>query len=164
MTAKIIDGKRVAAEIRAECKGRVAALEAKGVRPGLAVILVGDDPASAVYVANKMRGCEEVGIRSFTHRFDAAVTNETLLALVQSLNADPNVHGILVQLPLPPQIDLPSVLTGISADKDVDGFHLYNVGALATGNIVFAPCTPYGVVKLLESEGIRIEGQNVVVV
>jgi methylenetetrahydrofolate dehydrogenase (NADP+)/methenyltetrahydrofolate cyclohydrolase len=164
MTAKIIDGRKVAADIRAECKGRVAALEAKGVHPGLAVILIGEDPASAVYVSNKIRGCEEVGIRSFTHRFDTTVTNETLLALIQTLNADPNVHGILVQLPLPPQIDIASVLMAISADKDVDGFHLYNVGALATGNIVFAPCTPYGVVKLLESEGITIEGQNVVVV
>jgi methylenetetrahydrofolate dehydrogenase (NADP+)/methenyltetrahydrofolate cyclohydrolase len=164
MTAKIIDGRKVAAEIRAECKGRVAALEAKGVHPGLAVILVGEDAASAVYVSNKVRGCAEVGIRSFTHRFGADVTNETLLALIQSLNADPNVHGILVQLPLPPQIDIASVLTGISADKDVDGFHLYNVGSLVTGNIVFAPCTPYGVVKLLESEGVKIEGQNVVVV
>jgi len=164
MTAKLIDGKKVAASIREECRQRVAALEAKGVHPGLAVILVGDDPASAVYVGKKVQACEEVGVRSFSHRFAADVTNEELLALIQRLNADPNVHGILVQLPLPPQIDMHSVLTGISADKDVDGFHLYNVGGLVTGNIVFAPCTPYGVVKLLESEDIQIEGQNVVVV
>jgi methylenetetrahydrofolate dehydrogenase (NADP+)/methenyltetrahydrofolate cyclohydrolase len=164
MTAKIIDGKRVAAEIRQACRSRVAALGARGVTPGLAVILVGDNPASAIYVANKVRACEEVGIRSFSHRFPVDVTNEQLLSLIARLNADKEVHGILVQLPLPRQIDMNSVLTAISADKDVDGFHLYNVGGLVTGNIVFAPCTPYGVVKLLESEGIRIEGQNVVVV
>jgi methylenetetrahydrofolate dehydrogenase (NADP+)/methenyltetrahydrofolate cyclohydrolase len=164
MTAKIIDGKKVAATIRDECRTRVAALEAKGVHPGLAVILVGENPASQVYVGKKVQACEEVGIRSFSHRLNSDVSNDDLLALIQSLNADRNVHGILVQLPLPPHIDMHSVLTAISADKDVDGFHLYNVGGLVTGNIVFAPCTPYGVVKLLESENILIEGQNVVVV
>lgn len=164
MTAKIIDGKKVAASIRTECKTRVAALEAKGVHPGLAVILVGENPASQVYVGKKVQACEEVGIRSFSHRLNADISNDDLLALIQSLNADRNVHGILVQLPLPAHIDMHSVLTAISADKDVDGFHLYNVGGLVTGNIVFAPCTPYGVVKLLESENITIEGQNVVVV
>jgi methylenetetrahydrofolate dehydrogenase (NADP+)/methenyltetrahydrofolate cyclohydrolase len=164
MTAKIIDGKKVAATIRQECRTRVAALEAKGVHPGLAVILVGENPASQVYVGKKVQACEEVGIRSFSHRLESNVSNEDLLALIQSLNADRNVHGILVQLPLPAHIDMHSVLTAISADKDVDGFHLYNVGGLVTGNIVFAPCTPYGVVKLLESENILIEGQNVVVV
>ena len=164
MTAKIIDGKKVAATIRQECRTRVAALEARGVHPGLAVILVGENPASQVYVGKKVQACEEVGIRSFSHRLNSVVSNDDLLALIQSLNADRNVHGILVQLPLPAHIDMHSVLTAISADKDVDGFHLYNVGGLVTGNIVFAPCTPYGVVKLLESENILIEGQNVVVV
>jgi len=164
MTAKIIDGRRVAADIRAERRARVEALRAQGVEPGLAVILVGEDPASAVYVANKIRACEQVGVRSFSHRLPVDITTEALLALIEQLNTDPKVHGILVQLPLPKQVDMRRVLEAISVEKDVDGFHLYNIGALATGNVVFAPCTPYGVVKLLESENIAVEGQNVVVV
>lgn len=164
MTAKLIDGKKLAAHIRQECAGRVRALAQKGVVPGLAVILVGDDPASAVYVGNKIRACEAVGIRSFTDRLPASITNDELLARIEELNADETVHGILVQLPLPAHIDMDRVLETIAVDKDVDGFHLYNVGGLVTGNTVFSPCTPYGVVKLLESENIPIEGQNVVVV
>lgn len=164
MTAKLIDGKKLAAHIRQECAGRVRALAQKGVVPGLAVILVGDDPASAVYVGNKIRACEAVGIRSFTDRLPSSITNDELLARIEELNADETVHGILVQLPLPAHIDMDRVLETIAVDKDVDGFHLYNVGGLVTGNTVFSPCTPYGVVKLLESENIPIEGQNVVVV
>ncbi len=164
MSAKLIDGKKLAAQIRVGCATRVRALAQHGVTPGLAVILVGDDPASAVYVGKKIRACEAVGIRSFTDRFPATITNEALLARIEELNADTNVHGILVQLPLPPHIDMAKVLETIAVDKDVDGFHLYNVGGLVTGNTVFSPCTPYGVVKLLESENIPIEGQNVVVV
>ncbi|RJT26340.1 bifunctional methylenetetrahydrofolate dehydrogenase/methenyltetrahydrofolate cyclohydrolase FolD [Chakrabartia godavariana] len=164
MSAKLIDGKKLAAQIRVGCATRVRALAQHGVTPGLAVILVGDDPASAVYVGKKIRACEAVGIRSFTDRFPASITNEALLARIEELNADANVHGILVQLPLPPHIDMAKVLETIAVDKDVDGFHLYNVGGLVTGNTVFSPCTPYGVVKLLESENIPIEGQNVVVV
>lgn len=164
MTAKLIDGKKLAAQIRGECSGRVRALAQHGVTPGLAVILVGDDPASAVYVGKKIKACEAVGIRSFTDRYPATITNEELLARIEALNADNNVHGILVQLPLPAHIDMDKVLETIAVDKDVDGFHLYNVGGLVTGNTVFSPCTPYGVVKLLESENIPIEGQNVVVV
>lgn len=165
MTAKVIDGKHVAAVLRAEYRDRVAALEeASGVVPGLAVILVGEDPASAVYVRNKVRACEAVGIKSFSHRLDAQVSNEELLSLIDALNHDPCVHGILVQLPLPRHIDMDSVLEKIAVEKDVDGFHLYNVGSLVVGNTIFSPCTPYGVVKLLESENIPIEGQNVVVV
>ena len=164
MTARIIDGTALARRLRQGIATRVDALTAQGVMPGLAVILVGDDAASAVYVGRKVKACEAVGIRSFAERYPSTIDNQTLLARIAALNADPAVHGILVQLPLPPQIDMPRVLEAISVDKDVDGFHLYNIGALVTGNTVFSPCTPYGVVKLLESEGIDLRGQNVVVV
>jgi methylenetetrahydrofolate dehydrogenase (NADP+)/methenyltetrahydrofolate cyclohydrolase len=134
------------------------------VLPGLAVVIAGDNPASAIYVRNKIRACAAVGIRSYEHRLPATVDTATITGLIQSLNADPCIHGVLVQLPLPSQVDMPQVLEAISADKDVDGFHLYNVGGLVVGNTVFPPCTPYGVIKLLEYEGITIEGQNIVVV
>lgn len=163
-TAKIIDGVAVGASIRAELKQRVAALAARGVQPGLAVILVGNNPASAVYVRNKIRACAEVGIKSVRYDFPADVPCETVLATIEQLNNDPSIHGILVQLPLPPHIAAGKVLRAISAEKDVDGFHLYNVGGLVVGDTVFPPCTPYGVVKLLEHEGISVEGKNVVVV
>jgi len=165
MSAKIIDGKHVAASIRQELQERVADLRARtGVTPGLAVILVGDNPASAVYVGSKIRACAEVGIRSFRKQFPATIPEETLITTIEELNRDPNVHGILVQLPLPPHIDMRRVLKTIDATKDVDGFHLYNVGGLVVGDTVFPPCTPYGVVKLLEHEKIEVEGRNVVVV
>jgi methylenetetrahydrofolate dehydrogenase (NADP+) / methenyltetrahydrofolate cyclohydrolase len=165
MAAKIIDGKQVAASIRLECKARVAALRAKtGVTPGLAVILVGDNPASAVYVASKIKACAEAGIRSLRKQYPATIDEETLIGTIEELNRDQNVHGILVQLPLPPHIDMRRVLKTIDARKDVDGFHLYNVGGLVVGDTVFPPCTPYGVVKLLEHEHIEVEGRNVVVV
>ena len=130
----------------------------------MAVVVVGDDPASAVYVRNKIRACAEVGIRSFRHDFSADASPPTVLGLISELNERPDVHGILVQLPLPPQFAISEILQTISADKDVDGFHLYNVGGLVVGDTVFPPCTPYGVVRLLEHEGIGIEGKNVVVV
>lgn len=165
MTARLIDGKKLASTLRAQFRTRVDALEGQGARPpGLAVILVGDDAASAVYVRNKIMACETTGIRSISRHFPASVTNAELLGTIVELNNDPDVHGILVQLPLPPHIDLARVLETISVEKDVDGFHLYNVGGLVTGNTIFSPCTPYGVVKILESEGVSIEGQNVVVV
>jgi methylenetetrahydrofolate dehydrogenase (NADP+)/methenyltetrahydrofolate cyclohydrolase len=164
MTAKIIDGVAVSAKIRAECKTRVADLTARGIRPGLAVVLVGSDPASAVYVRNKIRACSDVGIRSVRYDFPADVGPDTVIATIEQLNADPAIHGILVQLPLPPQLAVARVLRTISAEKDVDGFHLYNVGGLVVGDTVFPPCTPYGVVKLLEHEDITVEGKNVVVV
>lgn len=164
MTARIIDGVALAKRLRGGIAERVARLAAQGVTPGLAVILVGEDPASAVYVGRKIKACVAVGIVSHTDRFDATITNEALLARIAELNADPAIHGILVQLPLPPHIDMARVLETIAVDKDVDGFHLYNIGGLVTGNTVFSPCTPYGVVKLLESEGIDLVGQNVVVV
>jgi len=164
-TARIIDGKALAASMREDLRARVAGLnDRSGHVPTLAVILVGEDPASALYVANKIRACEKVGILSRTIRRDASVTTSELLTLIRTLNADPDVHGILVQLPLPPQIDMAAVLDEIDVRKDVDGFHLYNVGGLVTGGTVFSPCTPYGVLKLLEHVNIPIEGQNVVVV
>jgi methylenetetrahydrofolate dehydrogenase (NADP+)/methenyltetrahydrofolate cyclohydrolase len=163
--AKIIDGKAVARKMRADQREKVAALKARtGVTPGLAVILVGDDPASALYVGNKVKACEQVGITSFSHRFPSTITNDELLGLIEQLNADPAVHGILVQLPLPKHIDMAKVLETIASEKDVDGFHLYNIGALVVGRQVFPPCTPYGVMNLLKYENIPVEGKNVVVV
>jgi methylenetetrahydrofolate dehydrogenase (NADP+)/methenyltetrahydrofolate cyclohydrolase len=164
MTAKIIDGVAVSAALRSELKERVEALARKGTVPGLSVIVVGKDPASAVYVRNKIRACAEIGIRSFPYEFASDANPVRVLELISELNARDDVHGILVQLPLPPQFSIGEILRSISVDKDVDGFHLYNVGGLVVGDTVFPPCTPYGVVKLLESEGIPLEGQNVVVV
>lgn len=164
MTAKVIDGNAVARKIRSELSVQVTALREGGVTPGLAVILVGDDPASKVYVGRKVKACADVGIGSSLHGFDVTAEPAEVLALICRLNADPAVHGILVQLPLPSQFDVRAVLEAISPAKDVDGFHLYNVGALVVGNTVFPPCTPYGVQHLLAHENIPIEGQNVVVV
>ena len=135
-----------------------------GLRPGLSVILVGEDPASRVYVRNKIRDCAEVGIRSELIELPADTSEGALLERIDALNADADVHGILIQLPLPPHIAIHKVLERISVDKDVDGFHLYNVGGLVTGHQVFPPCTPYGVQKLLEHENIELDGRNVVVV
>ncbi len=165
MTARIIDGKAIAKKLRAEYAERIVALKAKhGVVPGIAVILVGDNPASEVYVRNKISACRETGIHSELVRLPADAPEAEVLARIDALNADPAVHGILVQLPLPPHIDVPKVLERIDVSKDVDGFHLYNVGALVVGNTVFPPCTPFGVQKLLEHENVPIEGRNVVVV
>lgn len=165
MTAKLIDGKAVAAAVRVECRERVDALKARyGVTPGLAVIMVGDNPASRVYVHNKIRACEEVGINSTKYLFPENATQQEVLDLIEKLSIDPNVHGILVQLPLPKHFDIERVLGAINAQKDVDGFHLYNVGGLVVGNTIFPPCTPYGVMRLLEHEGIEVAGRNAVVI
>ena len=164
MTAKIIDGLAVAKAIRADLSVQASELAQQGVKPGLAVILVGDDPASRVYVAKKVKACADVGIASTVHPFPADVNPSSVLDLIEQLNTDDRVHGILVQLPLPPQFDVRTLLEAISQDKDVDGFHLYNVGALVAGHTVFPPCTPFGVQQLLLHERIPIEGQNVVVV
>ncbi|HEY6457277.1 MAG TPA: bifunctional methylenetetrahydrofolate dehydrogenase/methenyltetrahydrofolate cyclohydrolase FolD [Steroidobacteraceae bacterium] len=165
MSARIIDGKAIAAKIKEEQKQRVLRLQQQhGVRPGLAVILVGNDPASQVYVRNKVTACKLVGIRSELVELPTTATQDQLMSRIDALNTDPTIHGILVQLPLPPQIDVHSVLERIDFHKDVDGFHLYNVGGLVTGNTVFPPCTPYGVQKILEHENIPVEGRNVVVV
>jgi len=165
VAAKIIDGVAVGRIIREECRARVAALKERcGLTPGLAVVLVGDNPASALYIRNKIGACAEIGIRSYRFDFPASIDQAAVIERIEALNRDPNVHGILVQLPLPPSFDLMAILHAISADKDVDGFHLYNVGGLVLGDTVFPPCTPYGVVRLLEHEGIALEGKNVVVV
>jgi methylenetetrahydrofolate dehydrogenase (NADP+)/methenyltetrahydrofolate cyclohydrolase len=164
MRAKLINGVTVSAELRKELKGRVTALSGQGVVPGLAVIVVGADPASAVYVRNKIRACGEVGIKSFRFEFEESAPQSEVLDLIRDLNGRADIHGILVQLPLPRHFSISDILQTISKDKDVDGFHLYNVGGLVVGDTVFPPCTPYGVVKLLEHENIEIEGKNVVVV
>jgi methylenetetrahydrofolate dehydrogenase (NADP+)/methenyltetrahydrofolate cyclohydrolase len=164
VTARIIDGKALAKTLRGKFRVRVDELIAKGVQPGLAVVLVGENPASKVYVGNKVKACEECGVESFRHTLPADAPEAELLALIQRLNADPSVHGILVQLPLPPHIDVRRVLEAIAVDKDVDGFHLYNVGGLVVGNSIFPPCTPYGVELLLETTGVDVAGKNVVIV
>lgn len=164
MTAKIIDGKQVAQKVRADCKIMVDQLKAAGHTPGLAVIIVGNNPASQVYVANKVNACREVGLLSTVHAYEATVSDELLEAKIAELNDDPAVSGILVQLPLPAHLNARRLLGTISKDKDVDGFHLYNVGGLVVGDTVFPPCTPFGVQKLLEYENIPVAGQNVVVV
>jgi methylenetetrahydrofolate dehydrogenase (NADP+)/methenyltetrahydrofolate cyclohydrolase len=165
MSARIIDGKAIAKKLKAEQRVKVERMVAEhGIRPGLTVILVGEDPGSRVYVRNKIAACHEVGIRSEKLEFAADIAEQELLAHIDRLNADPEVHGILIQLPLPKHIEIHRVLERISVEKDVDGFHLYNVGGLVTGNTVFPPCTPYGVQKILEHEGIDVEGRSVVVV
>lgn len=165
MTAKIIDGVAISATIRNDIRKGVDALAKRsGAVPGLAVIMVGQNPASVVYVRNKIRACEEVGIKSSKYEFGSDVDQAAVLNLITDLNARKDIHGILVQLPLPPQVSISQLLQTISVDKDVDGFHLYNVGGLVAGDTVFPPCTPYGVVKILEHEGIEIGGKNVVVV
>jgi len=164
VTAAIIDGKAIAAGIRAELGIRVARLAGHGVVPGLAVIIAGNDPASAIYVRNKARASGEIGIRSEVHALDAAISQETLAAFVRRLNADPAVHGILVQLPLPRHIDTRAVIETIAPEKDVDGFHYFNVGSLVRGEPAFYPCTPWGVMKMLEHEGVPVEGAHAVVV
>lgn len=165
MSAIIIDGKAIAQKLRAEYRIRVTALrEQHGMQPGLAVILVGADPASRIYVRNKIKACADVGIRSTLVELSTAVAEAELLARIDALNDDSLIHGILIQLPLPKHINMDKVLERISLAKDVDGFHLYNVGALITGNTIFSPCTPFGVQKLLEYEGIEVTGRNVVVV
>ena len=164
MSARIIDGNALSASIRGQLAERAAALKARGVTPCLAVILVGEDPASQVYVRNKVAGCEKVGMRSLKDVYAADADPAVVLARIAELNADPTVHGILVQLPLPKHFDAEAVLEAISPEKDVDGFHAENVGALMQGNPRFIPCTPYGVMKMLESEDVKIAGAEAVVV
>ena len=164
MGGHLIDGKALAEELRATFKTQVAALVARGHRPGLAVILAGEDPASQVYVRNKVNACEAVGIFSLKIDYPAEVSQEILLAKIAELNADPAIHGILVQLPLPRHIDEKIVLETIAPEKDVDGFHAANIGALTQGNPRFIPCTPYGVMKMLEANRIDPAGKEAVVI
>jgi methylenetetrahydrofolate dehydrogenase (NADP+)/methenyltetrahydrofolate cyclohydrolase len=164
MMATVIDGKAIAAKIRGELTAEVAALKGQGVIPGLAVVLVGEDPASKVYVSMKEKACADVGIFSDEHKLSAETTEAELLALIDRLNADPRINGILVQLPLPKQINTDKVLEAISPAKDVDGFHPYNVGRLMVGKPTFQPCTPYGVMIMLKESGVELAGKSVVVV
>ncbi|WP_372808198.1 bifunctional methylenetetrahydrofolate dehydrogenase/methenyltetrahydrofolate cyclohydrolase FolD [Pontiella sp.] len=164
MSAKIIDGKRIAADIRDELKAEVAALKQKGIVPGLGVILVGSDPASQSYVSAKEKACENIGIYSDDNRLPAETTQEELLALVERMNKDPKINGILVQLPLPKHIDESAILLAIDPDKDVDGFHPMNVGKMMVGEETFLPCTPHGVLQMLKRSGVETEGAHVVVV
>jgi methylenetetrahydrofolate dehydrogenase (NADP+)/methenyltetrahydrofolate cyclohydrolase len=164
MSARILDGKALAASVRASVKQAVAGLAERGIRPGLAVVLAGGNPASRVYVRNKARACEETGVRSIVHEYDASVQESELLRRIAALNEDPAVHGILVQLPLPPQIDAARVLLAVSPEKDVDGFHPLNLGALLAGAPRLVPCTPAGVVRLIEHAGIAIAGRKAVVI
>ncbi len=165
MSDKRIDGKAVAARLRMDIAARVAGrVSANKPRPGLAVVLVGEDPASQVYVRSKVKACEEAGIISRNHSLPATTTQAELLALIDSLNADPVIHGILVQLPLPEQIDVQAVIERIAPAKDVDGFHPYNLGRLTCKAPTLRPCTPYGCMRLLAETGIELEGKKAVVV
>ncbi|MGG1291148.1 bifunctional methylenetetrahydrofolate dehydrogenase/methenyltetrahydrofolate cyclohydrolase FolD [Bacillus smithii] len=164
MAGKLIDGKAAAKEIREEIKKEVNELKAQGVVPGLAVILVGDDPASHTYVRNKEKGCKEVGIHSEIYKYPAAISEAELLDKIRELNEDKRIHGILVQLPLPGHISESKVIDTISPEKDVDGFHPVNVGKMVIGKEGFLPCTPYGIMKLLEREQIDLQGKRAVVI
>lgn len=162
--SKLIDGKALAAQVKAEAAAQAAALKAKGVQPCLAVVLVGEDPASQVYVRGKVKDCAECGILSREHRLPAETTQAELLALVAGLAADRAVHGILVQLPLPPQIDEKTVIEAIPPEKDVDGFSPVNVGRMMVGESCYLPCTPAGCIRMIESTGVEIAGKQAVVV
>jgi methylenetetrahydrofolate dehydrogenase (NADP+)/methenyltetrahydrofolate cyclohydrolase len=164
MAAWVLDGRAIAKQVQAESAARAAALAARGVVPGLAVVLVGDDPASAIYVRGKTKACSEAGVRAFDHRMPAATSEAELTELVQSLNRNREVDGILVQLPLPRGVDQTRVLAAISPDKDVDGFHPVNVGRLWAGLPGFVPCTPAGVMRLLDEAGQDLRGAEAVVI
>ena len=165
MTAHLIDGNALSKQLRAEVAQRAAALTAKGLKPGLAVILVGDNPASQVYVRNKVKACEDVGFHSVLEKYEATMTEAELLGRVEALNNDPSIHGILVQLPLPKHIDDHKVIEAISPLKDVDGFHVASAGALMVGEVGFKACTPYGCMKMLESIGMKdLRGKHAVVI
>ncbi len=164
MTAQIIDGVALSKQLRADVAERTLQLKSKGVTPGLAVILVGEDPASQVYVRNKIKACEDCGIKSVFEKYDATLSQADLLARINALNADASIHGILVQMPLPKHIDPHAVIEAISASKDVDGYSTLSAGELMTGKPGFNPCTPYGCMKLIESTGINLKGKHAVVI
>ena len=164
MTAKILDGKALGEKLRAGFRQRAEELAAQGMRPGLAVILVGEDPASQLYVRNKVNACAQAGFHSEKHAYAADADPKVVLAKIAELNADPKIHGILVQLPLPKHFDADAVLDAIAAEKDVDGFRADNVGALVQGQPCFIPCTPYGAMKFFEEAGIDLQGKEAVIV
>ncbi|MDR3321839.1 MAG: bifunctional methylenetetrahydrofolate dehydrogenase/methenyltetrahydrofolate cyclohydrolase FolD [Synergistaceae bacterium] len=163
MTASLIDGKKIASEVKERLKAKVSGLAPDGI-PGLAVVLVGDDPASSVYVGQKEKNAREIGINSYAHKLPATTTQENLLALIERLNESPEVHGILVQLPLPRGLDRDAVITAIRPEKDVDGFHVVNVGKLWVGEDSVEPCTPKGIMTLLDSTGVELKGKEAVVI
>lgn len=164
MTAQIIDGNALAKKVREEVAGRTAALKAKGIQPHLAILLVGEDPASQVYVKHKVADSEQTGLKATLERYPATMAEADLLARVRALNADASVHGILVQLPLPKHMDTHKVIEAISPAKDVDGFHVASAGALMVGQPGFWPCTPYGCLKMLDSIGYDLKGKHAVVI
>ncbi|MBM7581295.1 methylenetetrahydrofolate dehydrogenase (NADP+)/methenyltetrahydrofolate cyclohydrolase [Caldicoprobacter guelmensis] len=164
MEARIIDGKKLSERLKEDIKARVEGLKQKGVIPGLAVILVGNDPASAVYVRNKERDCNQVGIQSRVVKLDEDTPQRELLEYIYKLNADPTIHGILVQLPLPPHMDPNAVINAIDPSKDVDGFHPVNMGRLVIGEECFEPCTPKGIIRLIQETGQPIAGKHAVVI
>jgi methylenetetrahydrofolate dehydrogenase (NADP+)/methenyltetrahydrofolate cyclohydrolase len=164
MTAQLIDGIALSKQLREQVASRTQALRQRGIQPGLAVILVGDNPASQVYVRNKVKACEEAGFHSVLERYDASLSQQALLEHIQRLNQDDRIHGILVQLPLPDHIDAHQVIEAISPEKDVDGFHIASAGALMTGLPGFWPCTPYGCLKMLDSIGYDLKGKHAVVI
>ena len=164
MSTQIIDGKKIAESVRAEWRVRAEKLIQSGIKPGLAVIIVGDNAASAIYVRNKVKACSDIGIYSEVHSFPENADQDEVLTCIQALNNNPHIHGILVQLPLPAHFENNRIITSIAIEKDVDGFHFYNVGALVTGNTIFSPCTPYGVMVMLQRNLINVEGQHAVVV
>jgi methylenetetrahydrofolate dehydrogenase (NADP+) / methenyltetrahydrofolate cyclohydrolase len=163
-TAQTIDGNALSTQLRSNVAARTTALKARGLTPGLAVVLVGDNPASQVYVRNKVKACSDAGLHSVLEKYDASMTEAELLARVDALNNDPSIHGILVQLPLPAHIDAHKVIEAISPTKDVDGFHVASAGALMVGQPGFWPCTPYGCMKMLESIGYNLRGKHAVVI
>ena len=164
MTAQLIDGNALSRQLRESVAQRVATLKTHGITPGLAVVLVGDNPASQVYVRNKVKACEDTGMHSVLEKYDASMTEAELLARIEALNDDPSIHGILVQLPLPAHMDAHKVIETISPAKDVDGFHVASAGALMVGQPGFWPCTPYGCMKMLESIGYSLRGKHAVVI
>ncbi len=165
MTAQLIDGNALSRQLRSQVATRAAALKERGVTPGLAVVLVGDNPASQVFVRNKVKACEVAGLNYVLENYDAILTEAELLARVEALNNDPSIHGILVQLPLPAHIDDHKVIEAISPLKDVDGFHIASAGALMVGEVGFKACTPYGCMKMLESIGMKdLRGKHAVVI
>ena len=164
MSAQLIDGNALSQQLRRDVAARAQALKARGITPGLAVVLVGDNPASQVYVRNKVKACEDAGLHSVLEKYDASLSEADLLTRVESLNQDPSIHGILVQLPLPAHIDAQKIIEAISPGKDVDGFHVASAGALMTGMPGFWPCTPYGCMKMLESIDYNLRGKHAVVI
>ncbi len=164
MTAQLIDGVALSARLRADVATRVQALKSQAITPGLAVILVGDDPASAVYVRNKIKACADTGVHSVFEKYEATLSEDALLARIAALNTDPTIHGILVQMPLPKHINPHKVIEAISTSKDVDGYATLSAGELMTGQPGFRPCTPYGCMKLIETTGIDLRGKHAVVI